>query len=117
MLLGHACCSPLDHGPRPAAATACLQGGLEQYPKSPYLHIVYANFLIECRHQHQSGWAMLDTARKMDLNLSFRFSIFTREQEHKQKSASGATGDNASDLVSYVEFQRNYGYGGCQGGG
>ena len=60
---------------------------------------------------------MLDTARKMDLNLSFRFSIFTREQEHKQKSASGATGDNASDLVSYVEFQRNYGYGGCQGGG
>ena len=52
---------------------------------------------------------MLDTARKMDLNLSFRFSIFTREQEHKQKSASGATGDNASDLVSYVEFQRNYG--------
>jgi hypothetical protein len=29
-------------------------------------------------------------------------------QEHKQKAAVSSTGENAADLVSYVEFQRSY---------
>jgi hypothetical protein len=45
-----------------------------------------------------------------------RYAIFSREQQHMQKSASSAgAGGKASsrsqaatDLVSYVEFQRNY---------
>lgn len=57
----------------------------------------------------QSGWAQLELARKMHPNLSYRFSIFTWEQEHKQKAATSSTGNNAAtDLVSYVEFQKNY---------
>lgn len=48
----------------------------------------------------------------MPLNLSYRFSIFTREQEHKQKAAVSSSGESAADLVSYVEFQRNYRCGG-----
>lgn len=37
------------------------------------------------------------------------FCIFIREQEHTQKASAASSGDNASvDLVSYVEFQRNY---------
>ncbi len=69
---------------------------------------MYANLLIECRQQLQSGWAQLEEARRMPLNLSYRFSIFTREQEHKQKAAVSSSGESAADLVSYVEFQRNY---------
>lgn len=29
-------------------------------------------------------------------------------QEHKQKAAVSSSGNQSSDLVSYVEFQRNY---------
>jgi hypothetical protein len=46
-----------------------------------------------------------------------RYAIFSREQQHMQKNAAGVTGGGgsggaggqaATDLVSYVEFQRNY---------
>lgn len=37
-----------------------------------------------------------------------RFSIFTREQEQKQKAVTSGSGESASDLVAYVAFQRNY---------
>ncbi|PNH07141.1 Tiny macrocysts protein B, partial [Tetrabaena socialis] len=90
-------------------AETVVRAGIQQFPKSPFLHIVYANLLIDCRENYQSGWAQLEEARRMPLNLSYRFSIFTREQQHKQKAAAvSSSGENASDLVSYVEFQRNY---------
>lgn len=88
-------------------AETILKGGLQQFPDSAYLHIVYANFLIEVRGQGQAGWQHLETARKCHPNLSYKFSIFTREQEHKQKSSAGAAGEGSVDLVSFVEFQRN----------
>jgi hypothetical protein len=52
----------------------------------------------------------------MDPSFLMRYAIFTREQQHTQKSADGAGGKSSSkaaatDLVSYVEFQRNYRYG------
>ena len=73
------------------------------------MRIVYANFLIACRQQLTSGWNQLEEARKLHPNMSFRFSIFTWDQEHKQKAASSSSGNNtATDLVSYVEFQKNY---------
>ncbi len=78
-------------------------------PNSVYLHIVYSNFLIEVRGSNQNGWSHLEEARKLEPNFSFQFSIFTREQEHKQKSSGmGGGGGEAVDLVSYVEFQRNF---------
>ncbi len=49
-------------------------------------------------------------AKKMP-NPSFleRFCLFIREQEHTQKASAASSGENANvDLVSYVEFQRNY---------
>ncbi|PNW87648.1 hypothetical protein CHLRE_02g142166v5 [Chlamydomonas reinhardtii] len=89
-------------------AEVIIRAGMQQFPKSPYLHIVYANLLIECKQQLQSGWAQMEEARRLPLNLSYRFSIFTREQEHKQKAAVSSSGESATDLVSYVEFQRNW---------
>lgn len=57
-----------------------LQAGLAQWPQSPYLNLIYANFLIEVRGNIQSGWLQLEAARKLSPNLSFQFSIFSREQ-------------------------------------
>eukprot|EP00198_Chlamydomonas_reinhardtii_P011170 XP_001700507.1 predicted protein [Chlamydomonas reinhardtii] len=62
-------------------AEVIIRAGMQQFPKSPYLHIVYANLLIECKQQLQ---------------------------EHKQKAAVSSSGESATDLVSYVEFQRNW---------
>jgi hypothetical protein len=63
------------------------------------------------------GWGdtsqnCVQNAKKMP-NPSFmeRFCIFARDQEHPQKASAATSGDNANiDLVSYVEFQRNYRY-------
>ena len=37
-----------------------------------------------------------------------KFAIFSREQEHTQKESGSKNGDGTSDLVSYVEFQKNH---------
>lgn len=41
-------------------------------------------------------------------SLHERFAIFVREQEHRQKATIATSGEMSTDLVSYVEFQRNY---------
>lgn len=39
-----------------------------------------------------------------------RFAVFSRLQQHTQRTASSSkTANGRVDLVSYVEFQRNYG--------
>lgn len=85
-----------------------LKSGIQQFPEAPFVRIAYANFLIECKQQMQSGWSQLEMARKMHPNISYRFSIFTWEQEQKQKAATSSSGSANADLVSYVEFQKNY---------
>jgi hypothetical protein len=42
----------------------------------------------------------------MDPNFLERFAIFAREQQHTQQSSS-TDGGNVN-LVSYVEYQKNY---------
>lgn len=76
-------------------------------PNSVFMHIAYSNFLIDVRHNMQSGWNHLEHSKKLEPNLSYQFSIFTRIQEHKQKAGGGGT-EGSTDLVSYVEFQKNY---------
>ncbi len=38
-----------------------------------------------------------------------RFAMFSREQQRAQRMAAGGMAQDSADLVSYVEFQRNYG--------
>jgi hypothetical protein len=87
-----------------------------QLPKDPYIIVLHSSFLIDVQGSYQSGYTALQAAKKMDPTFLMRYAIFTREQQHTQKSADGAGGKSSSkaaatDLVSYVEFQRNYRYG------
>jgi hypothetical protein len=91
-----------------ALVCACSQAGLFMLPQEPFVHITYSNFLADARGNAQTAWSHLEQARKLHTSLSFKFSIFTREQEHKQKAATTSTGEAAVDLVSYVEFQRSH---------
>lgn len=95
-------------------AEKVLRAGLVQLPKEPYITILYSSFLMEVQNSYQSGYAQLQAAKKMDLNFLLKFAIFSREQQHAQRSAAGSAGNSrAADLVSYVEFQRNYGWVSC----
>jgi hypothetical protein len=85
-----------------------MQAGLSMFPQSAFVHIMYSNFLVDVRGNSANGWSHLEQARKLNPNLSFRFSIFTREQEHKQQAAGTSTGEATVDLVSYVQFQRSH---------
>lgn len=84
------------------------QAGVAMKPNSVFMHIAYSNFLLDVRHNAQAGWSHLEMAKKLEPNLSYQFSMFSRHQEHKQKSAGGGGGEGSTDLVSYVEFQKNY---------
>jgi hypothetical protein len=50
----------------------------------------------------------MQVVKKFDLSFLMRFAIFSREQQHTQRSAGGGASGQGEDLVSYVEFQRNY---------
>jgi hypothetical protein len=85
-----------------------VQVGIAQLPKDPFMVILHSSFLMDVRNSYQSGYAQLQAAKKLDCNFLMRFAIFSREQQHTQRSGSGGAGNRAADLVSYVEFQRNY---------
>jgi hypothetical protein len=91
------------------------QCALVQLPKDPYIIVLHSSFLIDVQGSYQSGYSALQAAKKQDPSFLMRYAIFTREQQHMQKSAnaSGAGGraQAATDLVTYVEFQRNYRWG------
>ncbi|GFR48517.1 hypothetical protein Agub_g10412 [Astrephomene gubernaculifera] len=89
-------------------AETVLKVGQAHFHDDVFLTITYSNFLIEVQNNYQSGVTQLQQAKKLEPSISDRFAIFVREQEHKQKAQSQSSGESAVDLVSYVEFQRNY---------
>ncbi|PNH09214.1 Tiny macrocysts protein B, partial [Tetrabaena socialis] len=92
-----------------AMSEQVIKAGMIQLPQDPYMIILYSSFLIDVQGSHQSGFTQLQTAKKQSPGLFEQFAIFSREQEHTQRS-SGANGggDSAVDLVAYVVFQRNH---------
>ena len=91
-------------------AERMIRAGMHLMPSRPYMLIWWSSFLIDVQGSYQSGYAELQAAKKApNPSLLERFCIFIREQEHTQKSSAASSGENAQvDLVSYVEFQRNY---------
>lgn len=73
------------------------------------LAVLYGNFMIECQYNFQTGNSQLRAAKKLGLDPVETYIIFVREKEYMQKVHSQAGGaESAVDLVSYVEFQRNF---------
>lgn len=57
----------------------------------------------------QAGYSQLQAAKKANPNYMERFAIYRREQEHLARTAqTKGNGESTLDLVSYVEFQRNF---------
>lgn len=85
------------------------QGGMSVFSNSISLAILYGNFLIECQFNYQPGNSQLRAAKKLRLDPVESYILFVREKEYTQKIHTQAGGaESAVDLVSYVEFQRNF---------
>ncbi|KAG2449446.1 hypothetical protein HYH02_005593 [Chlamydomonas schloesseri] len=89
-------------------ADRIIRAGIALFPTSAYAHILYANFLIEVQSLYQAGQSQLMAARKLTPNFLERYALFMRQQQHMQRAHTSTTGESAVDLVTYVEFQRNY---------
>ncbi|KAG2497028.1 hypothetical protein HYH03_005031 [Edaphochlamys debaryana] len=89
-------------------AERILRAGIVLFPASAFAHILYSNLLIEVQNLNQAGQSQLMAAKKLNPGYVDRFAIFVREQQRLQQAHTSTTGDAAVDLVSYVEFQRNY---------
>ena len=63
---------------------------------------------FDCICTLQAGQSQLMAARKQTPNFPERYALFMRQQQHMQRAHTSTTGESAVDLVSYVEFQRNY---------
>jgi hypothetical protein len=59
---------------------------------------------------YQAGHAQLQVARKLKPGFAERYVMYIRDQEHTHKLQSmGAEGGTQGvNLVSYIEFQRNW---------
>ncbi len=93
-----------------ALAERILKAGKTELPNSPYMTILWSSFLIDVQESYISGYGQVQAAKKMsNLSVIERFAVFIRDQEHAQKATAATAGDSENvDLVSYVEFQRNY---------
>ncbi|GFR50724.1 hypothetical protein Agub_g12981 [Astrephomene gubernaculifera] len=85
-----------------------LKAGIVLFPNESYVHVLYSNLLIEVQTLYQAGQSQLMAAKKLNPGYVQKFAIFVREQQHMQRAHTQTTGESAVDLVSYVEFQRNY---------
>ena len=58
---------------------------------------------------YQAGHSQLQSARKLKPGVGERYVMYVRDQEHTSKMQTmGADGDSSLDLVSYLEFARNW---------
>lgn len=89
-------------------AETVIKAGLIYFPASAFITVMYGNFMIECQDNYHSGTSQLRAAKKMNPSPIEKFIIFVRESEHMQKVQQQAGGESTVDLVSYVEFNRNF---------
>jgi len=86
-----------------------IKVGMACFPKSFFMTVTFSNFLLEAEGSYQSGASQLQQAKKIAFWLSQRYAVFVRESQARARpDEGGGSGENATDLVTYIEFQRKY---------
>jgi hypothetical protein len=89
------------------------------YPDVAYVKLLRATCLLALADDPSLVKGQYDMVKTMNPSFSVRFQIYKREMEAKQKGSSNSTapkegdekaGEEALDLVAYVEFQKYYLY-------
>ncbi|KAG2443479.1 hypothetical protein HXX76_001832 [Chlamydomonas incerta] len=82
-----------------------IKAGMRMFANNPYLHILYANFLLEVRKDGPAARTQLQLASKHSPNLVYRYQIFCTGEASKRLKDSQ---DGGMDLQAYIEFRRNF---------
>ncbi len=77
---------------------------MARFPSDPSLLLMHCNMLIEGRKDGQAARTQLQLAIKSSPTLLYRYFIYVTQELAKTLRHDSGT----LDLVSYVEFQRNY---------
>ncbi|KXZ42487.1 hypothetical protein GPECTOR_142g708 [Gonium pectorale] len=85
-----------------------IKAGLQLFPGRCYMLILYSNYLIDVLDNSQTGYSQMAAAKQAGPGWMQRFAIFAREQEQLQRLSSARGGESGVDLVSYVEYQKNW---------
>mmetsp|Transcript_42099 Transcript_42099/g.134505 ORF Transcript_42099/g.134505 Transcript_42099/m.134505 type:complete len:1859 (+) Transcript_42099:564-6140(+) len=90
------------------AAEALLRCGVAQFPKSAFLAIVQANFLIEMRGKYQEGQRGLEKARKLPMTMSEKFQVYARLEYLKEAAMGSTTTEGIGGNMNYTEFEAHF---------
>src|SRR5690348_1506668 len=70
--------------------------------------MVYANFCFAYLKNPKLAYVYLDRTRHLSPPFDIRFFIYRKDAELKQKTQSESLGSEGLDLLSYIEFQKNF---------
>jgi len=82
-----------------------IKAGMATFPNDPHLLILYANFLMEVKHDGPASRTQLQLAGKHSPSLVQRYEIFKTVENSKRLKDST---EGQLDLQVYLEFKRNY---------
>ncbi|KXZ48850.1 hypothetical protein GPECTOR_25g435 [Gonium pectorale] len=88
-----------------ALGEVIIKAGMQTFPNSAHLLILYANFVLEARRDGPAARTQLQLAGKASPNLVERYQIFCTNEASKRLKDSAEGG---MDLQAYIEFKRNY---------
>nr|ACF39778.1 PAS domain sensory protein FXL1 [Chlamydomonas reinhardtii] len=88
-----------------ALGEVVIKAGMQLFPNHPYLHILYANFLLEVRKDGPAARTQLQLASKHSPGIIYRYQIFCTGEASKRLKDSQ---DGGMDLQAYIEFRRNF---------
>ncbi|PNW79942.1 hypothetical protein CHLRE_08g373200v5 [Chlamydomonas reinhardtii] len=92
----------------PAAALhgeTIIRAGQTYFPNSPFLLLLYANFVLEVKRDGPAARTQLQLAGKQNPNIVERYQIFCTNETSKRLKDSQ---DGGMDLQAYIEFKRNF---------
>ncbi|KAG2445381.1 hypothetical protein HXX76_000003 [Chlamydomonas incerta] len=82
-----------------------IRAGQTYFPNSPFLLLLYANFVLEVRKDGPAARTQLQLAGKQNPNIVERYQIFCTNETSKRLKDSQ---DGGMDLQAYIEFKRNF---------
>mmetsp|Transcript_11543 Transcript_11543/g.30692 ORF Transcript_11543/g.30692 Transcript_11543/m.30692 type:complete len:2357 (-) Transcript_11543:153-7223(-) len=93
---------------RVSLAMLIFREGLRQFPRTAFVHLAYCNFLLAYTRNRDEAYTHLESARRSFPRFQDRFTIFMHDRQRMQQLQASASGTNAMDLVSFVDFRRKY---------
>ncbi|KAG2432252.1 hypothetical protein HXX76_009170 [Chlamydomonas incerta] len=88
-----------------ALGETIIKAGMHAFPATAYLHILFANFMLEVRKDGPAARTHLQLAGKYTPSVVERYQIYCTNEASKRLKDSQ---DGGMDLQAYIEFRRNF---------